>query len=162
MKLMKDQIEAIKKSADELKKWADNQSYNPPCATKVQLSPSWCYKNEILLLLEKTNIGAKVERDFDALDKLHAEYESWRGKALTEDNEEEFTILVDGLKGILYDLSDTLQQIAEKARKERSCRILKLIFYVTSAVVIFFAALLTILHYLGWLEPIRTFIHNIL
>lgn len=151
MKLTKDQIEAIGKATDELKKWADNQSYNSACATKVQLSPSWRYKKIILLLHAKTNIDDKVERDFDALDKLHAEYESWRGKAITEDNEEEFTILVDSLKGTLYDLAETLQQIAQNVRKERECRIVKLIFYVTSAVVIFFAALLTCIYLLSWL-----------
>ena len=106
------------KIAKKLEKWADNLSYDPPSTTKIELTPSWRYKKVILLLLMKTNVGAKVERDFDALDKLHAEYESWRGKAITEDNEEEFTILVDSLKGALYDLSDTLQQIAQNAREE--------------------------------------------
>jgi hypothetical protein len=151
-------ISTIRDVAEKLKSWANNLSYTPQSATKIQLSPSLCCKKVILSLCAEPNIGAKVDKGFTALDELHAEYESWRGKALTEDNEEEFTILVDGLKGALYDLSDTLQQIAEKARKERSCRILKLIFYVTSAV----AALLTIFHYLGWIEPIRTFIRNIL
>jgi hypothetical protein len=111
MKLMKDQIEAIKKSADELKKWADNLSYTPPSATKVGLTPSLRYKKVILLLCAKTNIGTKVEEEFAALDKIHQECESWRGKDLTEDNEEEFRMLVDSLKGALYDLADTLQQI---------------------------------------------------
>jgi hypothetical protein len=151
MNLRKEQIEVIEKAADELKKWADNLSYTPPSATKVGLTPSWRYKKEILLLLAKTNIGDKVERDFDALDKLHAEYESWRGKALTEDNEEEFTILVNSLKGTLYGLADTTQQIAEEARKERKRQIVKLIFYVTSAVVGFIAAMLTCIYFLGWL-----------
>jgi len=151
MKLTKNEIEAIEQAADELKKWADNQSYNLPCATKVRLTPTWCYKKEILLLCAKTNIGAKVEKDFAAIDKLHAEYESWRGKAITEDNEEEFTILVDSFKGVFYDLSDTLQQIAEEARKERKSRIVKQIFYIASALVGSTAALLTCIYFLWWL-----------
>lgn len=110
----------LEKWADQLKNWADNLSYNLPSATKIELTPSWRYKKVILLLLMKTNVGAKVKRDFDALDKLHAEYESWRGKAITEDNEDEFRILVDSLKGTLYDLADTLQQIADSAREELS------------------------------------------
>jgi len=145
--LMRDEIRQIEKAASELKKCADNQSYDPPCATKVQLSASWRYKKVILLLLMKTNIVAKVERDFDALDKLHAEYESWRGKAITDDNEEEFTILVDSLRGILYDLSETLQHIAQDAKKERKRRIVKGIFYLIGVL----ASLLTCLYLLWWL-----------
>lgn len=111
---------AMGEIAKKLENWADNLSYDPPSATKVKLTPSWRYKKLILLLLMKTNVGAKVERDFDALDKLHAEYESWRGKSITEDNEEEFTILVDSFKGTLYDLAVTLQQIAQSLREELS------------------------------------------
>lgn len=110
----------LEKWADQLENWADNLSYNLPSATKIELTPSWRYKKVILLLLMNTNVGAKVKRDFDALDKLHAEYESWRGKAIAEDNEDEFRILVDSLKGTLYDLADTLQQIADSAREELS------------------------------------------
>jgi hypothetical protein len=76
--LTQKEIKQIEQFSNELKKWADNQSYNPPCATKVQLTPSWRYKKEILLLYTKTNIGAKVEKDFAELDQLHQEYESWR------------------------------------------------------------------------------------
>lgn len=147
--LTQKEIKQIEQFANELKKWADNQSYNPPCATKVQLTPSWRYKKEILLLCAKTKIGAKVENAFIELDQLHKEYESWRAKTLTEDNEEEFTILVNSLKGTLYGLSDTLNQIAEEAIKERKRRIVKQIFYVTITVVGFLAALFTIFHYLG-------------
>ncbi len=118
MKLTEDQIKAIEKAADSLEKWADNQSYNPPSATKVELTPSWCYKKVIMLLLGKTNIGSKVEKDFAALDRLHEEYGSWRSKSITGDNEEEFTMLVDSFKGALYDLADTLRQIAQSAREE--------------------------------------------
>jgi hypothetical protein len=113
-------IKALEKAANELKKSANNLSCTPPSATKIQLLPSWFYKKVILLLHAKTNMGAKFEKDFTALDKLNAEYESWRGKTLTEDNEEEFIILVDSLKGALYDLADTLWQIAQNAREELS------------------------------------------
>ena len=71
MKLMEDKIKQIEQVAIGLKKWADKQSYNPPSTTKVQLTPSWRYKKVIMLLLEKTNVGAKVEKDFAALDQLH-------------------------------------------------------------------------------------------
>ncbi len=118
MKLTKDEIETIEKAADSLEKWADNQSYNPPSATKVELTPSWYYKKVIMLLLGKTNIGSKVEKNFAELDKLHEEYGSWRSKSITGDNEEEFTILVDSFKGALYDLTDTLRQIAQSARED--------------------------------------------
>ncbi len=106
--------------AEKLKDWADNLSYNPRSTTKVQLSPNWRYKKVILLLLEKTNVGAKVQSDFAELDRLHQEYESWRGRAITQDNEEQFEILVDSFKGTLYDLADTLQQIAQNATDELS------------------------------------------
>lgn len=120
MKLTKEQIKIIEKTADELKVLADNLSYSPPCATIIQFPPSWCYNKEKLLLLEKTNtnIGDKVERDFAEADKLQQEYESWRDKDITEDNEEEFTLLIDSLKGALYELSDNLHQIAEYANEE--------------------------------------------
>jgi len=170
MNLTEDQIKAIEKAADSLEKWADNQSYNPPSATKVELTPSWCYKKVIMLLLGKTNIGSKVEKDFAALDKLHQEYESWRSKSITMDNKEEFTILVDSLKGTFYDLADTLRQIAQSAREELVTekpaeteqnatlakrgsiwtyvkRIPRWIYYILGAL----AALLTILHFLGLL-----------
>ncbi len=147
--LTQKEIKQIERFANELKKSADNQSYNPPCATKVQLTPSRRYKKEIFLLCAKTKIGAKVENAFIELDKLHQEYESWRAKTLTEDNEEKFRTLVDCLKDTLWDLADTLNQIAENERKERNQRILKLIFYVTITVVGFLAALFTIFHYLG-------------
>lgn len=143
MKLTKKEIKRIELVSIELKKWVDNQSYNLPSVTKVQLMPSSRYKKVTLLLC------AKVEKDFAELDQLHQEYESWRAKTLTEDNEEEFTILVDSLKGTLYGLSDTLNQIAEEAIKERKRRIVKQIFYVTITVVGFLAALFTIFHYLG-------------
>jgi hypothetical protein len=179
MQLTQYEIKQIEKAADALKKWADNQSYNPPPATKVELTPSWCYKKVIMLLLGKANIGSKVEKDFAALDKLHEEYESWRSKSITEDNEEEFTILVDSLKGALYDLADTLWQIAQSAREELVSekpaeteqnaipmrrriwiclkKIPRWIYYLLAS----FAALLTILHLSGWLEPIKTFIREL-
>jgi len=58
--------------------------------------------------------------------------------------------------------ANTLHDIAKTARKERRRRIVKLIFYVTSAVVGFLAALLTIFYYSGCLEPIKAFIVKIL
>jgi len=118
--LTQKEIKQIEQFSNELKKWADNQSYNPPCATKVQLTPSWRYKKVILLLCAKTNIGAKVENIFTELDQLHQEYESWRAKTLTENNEEKFRTLVDCLKGTCYDLADTFQQIAQIYREELS------------------------------------------
>lgn len=118
--LAQKEIKQIEKVAIELKKCADNQSYNAPCATKVQLTPSWRYKKEILLLCAKTKMGDKVENAFTELDQLHKEYESWRAKTLTDDNEEKFRTLVDCLKGTRYDLADTLQQIAQIEREELS------------------------------------------
>jgi len=163
MKLTQNEIKQIEQVTIELKKWANNLSYNPPSTTKVQLSPIWRYKQLILLLSAKTNIGVKVEKDFAELDQLHQEYERWRGKSITEENEEELTIVFGSLKGTLYDLSETLQQIAGKARKERKRRIVKQTFYVTSAIVVFLAALFTCLGYLlGWLGPIKAFIYRIL
>jgi len=102
--LAQKEIKQIENVAIELKKCADNQSYNAPCATKVQLTPRLRYKKEILLLCAKTKMGDKVENAFTELDQLHQEYESWRDKTITEDNEEKFRILVNGLKGTLYDL----------------------------------------------------------
>ena len=151
--LAQKEIKQIEKVSIELKKWADNLSYKRPSPTKVTLTPSsrWRYKKEILLLCAKTNLGAKVEKDFTELDHFHQEYESWRAKTLTEDNEEEFNTLVTNLKGSLYDLANMLNQIAESERKERNQWILKLIFYVTSAVVVFLASLLTCIYLLWWL-----------
>lgn len=153
MKLTKKEIKQIDQFSSELKNWADNQSYKRPSPTKVKLtiSSSWRYKKEILFLCEKTNVGAKVGKDFTELDQLHQEYENWRAKTITEDNEEEFRLLIDSLKGTLYDLADTLNQIAKIARKERNQRILQLILYVTSAVVVFLSALLTCIYIFWWL-----------
>ena len=149
--LTQKEIKQIEHFAIELKKRSDKQSYNFPSRTKVQLSPTRRYKKEIFLLSAKTNLGAKVEKYFAEHEQLHQEYESWRAKTFTEDNDEEFRTLVECLKGTLYDLADTLNQIAENERKERSQRILKLIFYVTSAAVVFLAALLTCVYLLWWL-----------
>lgn len=55
------------------------------------------------------------------------------------------------LRGLARQFVEELQQIAHKAREDRKRRILKLIFYIASAIVGFLAALLTILHYLGWM-----------
>jgi len=118
--LTQKEIKQIEKLAIVLKKYADNQSYNPPSRTKVQLSPTRRYNKEIFLLCVKTKIGANVEKGFTELDRLHKEYESWRAKTLTEDNEEKFRTLVDCLKGTRYDLADTLQQLAQIERDELS------------------------------------------
>jgi hypothetical protein len=120
MQMTKEQIKVVEKLADELMKCVNNQSYRAPSATIIQLTPSRRYREEMLILLENTNIGAKIERDFNALDKLHEEYESWRFKTITEDNKEEFELLVDSIKGALYDLSDTLNWIAQQVR-ENTC-----------------------------------------
>lgn len=120
MMLTQNEIKQITQAATKLKKWVDNLTYELPSAKKVQLMPSWRYKKAILLLCAKTNVGAKVVKDFAELDVLHQEYESWRAKTLTEDNEEKFRTVVDRLKGTLYDLADTLQQIAQISRKELS------------------------------------------
>ncbi len=118
--LTQKETKQIEHFAIELKKWSDKQSYNFPSRTKVQLSPTRRYKKEIFLLCAKTNLGAKVEKYFAELEQLHQEYESWRAKTFTEDNEEEFHLLIDSLKGTLYDLADTLNQIAQIYRDELS------------------------------------------
>ncbi len=120
MKLTKEQIKTIEKVANELSKRAYSQPHSAPSATIIQLAPSRGYREEILILIENTNIGAKIERDFNALDKLHEEYEIWRFKTITEANKEEFELLVDSTKGAIYDLSDTLNWIAQEA-KEYAC-----------------------------------------
>lgn len=147
MNLTQDEIKQIEQVAIELKKRVHDLSYAPPSTTKVQLTPSWRYKKVIMLLLEKTNVGAKVENDFVELDELHHEYESWRSKYIDEDNREAFTILVDSLKGTLYDIAETLQRIAESARKEIKRRIVKGICYGIGVL----AALLTCIYLLWWL-----------
>ena len=118
--LAQKEIKQIELVSIKLKKWADNLSYKLPYPTKVTLTPSsrWRYKKEILLLCAKTKMGDKVENAFTELDQLHKEYESWRAKTPTEDNEEKFHTLVDCLKGTRYDLADTLQQIAQIEREE--------------------------------------------
>lgn len=147
MNLAQHEIKQIEQLAIELKKRAHDLSYAPPSTTKVQLTPSRRYKKVILLLGAKTNVGAKVESNFAELDQLHREYETWRGKSMNEDNEEEFTILVDSLKGALYELADTLQQIVESAGKERKRWMVKGICYGIGVL----AALLTCIYLLCWL-----------
>jgi len=147
MSLTQHEIKEIEQVAFELKKWAHDLSYAPPSITKVQLTPTRRYKKVIMLVLAKTNAGAKVEKEFAELDRLHQEYESWRGRSITEDNEEDFTILVDSIKGSLYDLADTLQQLAESARKEIKRRIVKGICYGIGVL----GALLTCIYLLWWL-----------
>ena len=170
MKLTENEIEAMEQTADELKKCAHDLSYAPPSTTKVQLTPSWRYKKVIMLPLQKTNMGAKVEKQFAELDQLHQEYESWRAKSITDDNEEEFTILVDIFKGTFYDIADKFQQIAQSAREAlgyekpaetklditptkwgRIWNCIKKIPKWIYILVLFLAALFTIFHYLGWL-----------
>lgn len=69
---------------------------------------------------------------------------------------------VNNSRSYAVKLAEDLRHKAKLVRKEGKRRIVKLIFYVTSAVVVFLAALLTIFYYLGWLEQIKAFINNIL
>jgi hypothetical protein len=111
MAFTKSQIASIEQLARKLKKWADEQPYSPPSSTVVQVSLSWVYKDEILwLLAEIPGLGVKVERDFAELDEQVHAYEGWRGREITEDNELDFRIAVEGLRGTLYDLADTLRR----------------------------------------------------
>jgi len=168
MTLTFDQVVGIEQLAANLKKWADNLSYSPPSPTIITILPYSEHKKVILWLLsEMPAVGQRVEKDFNELYKTHLKVDSWRGKAITEDNEEEFTILVDSLKGALYDLEETLQQIADRARKELSSEkpaetggkvILSKIWMCIKRIprwlyllVGFLAALLTCIYFSWWL-----------
>jgi hypothetical protein len=62
-------------------------------------------------------LGQRVDREFCELDERVQEYESWRCKDITEENELDFRIAVDCLKGTLYDLAKTLTCVAGLARE---------------------------------------------
>jgi hypothetical protein len=155
----KTRIKSIEELSEKLEEWADNPSYDHS-PTFIRFAPDLSQKEVILRLLsEKPVLGQKVEEGFKLLQKKVCDLNNLSAKAITEaECNEEFCPRIDEVKGIAYDLVGTLQQIAEEARKERKRRIVKRIFYVTSAVVVFLAALFTILHLLGWLELIKAFI----
>ncbi|MFZ0033370.1 MAG: hypothetical protein WAK60_00085 [Sedimentisphaerales bacterium] len=56
----------------------------------------------------------------------------------------------------------TFEEIRTKAEQKKNKGIFKRISYWIYIPILFFAALLTCLFYLGWLEPIKAFIRNIL
>jgi len=117
MPLTKSQIASIKELAGKLTKWFDEQPYSPPSKTLIRLSPSALYKDEILILLHAMpGLGQKVDNEFHELDEQVRDYESWRGKEITEKNEDDFDMAVQNLKGALYGLAETLTRVADLAQ----------------------------------------------
>jgi hypothetical protein len=149
----------IEKLAEKLQKWADNLSYDYS-STFIRFAPDLGQKEVILRLLsEKPMPGQKVEEGFKLLQEKVCVLNSWLTKPITETEcNEEFRPRIDEVGIIAYDLVETLKKIAEEARKERKRQIIKRI----RDIVILFAALLTILHLLGWLELIKASIVKIL
>lgn len=152
MALTANQIAVIEQIATNLKIWADNLSYSPPSPTIITILPYSEHNKVILWLLsEMPAVGQRVEKDFDELYKMHQKVDSWRGKAITKDESDEFQMLVDQIKGVAYDLVATLQQTAQKAgeeKKEARHRKTKRNLYI---LITGLAALLTCLYLLWWL-----------
>ena len=120
MALSQKQKREIKQLANNLRERADNLSHSPPSPTIINILPYDISKKVTLWLLEeKSSIGRKVENDFNTLDQTHAEYESWRYKVVSKDNEEEFQIVVDCLVWTLNDLADTLDFVTDKKKKKK-------------------------------------------
>lgn len=157
MSLTLHEIQSIEHAAKNLKRWANNLSYSPPSPTTIRLLPDIGQDKVILLLLAKMpGVGQEIKKDFKVLYEMHQEIDSWRGKAITDDEWLEFKALVDTLKGAAYNISEELQQIAQNARVELKSKerefwtiggTLKVIFYLLSG----FAALLTCIYVLSWL-----------
>jgi len=155
MKPRKEQIKAIEKTADLLQQWREGAipselkmvGRHGQLVVMVQKPIDMVVVD---LLSQMPEVGKLIQDKFQDLlkqarlvDRLDAEAASFEDARL---------------HGFARQLAETLKQVAEEAGKERNRRIFKLIFYVTSAVVIFLSSLLTCLFYLGWLEPIREFI----
>ncbi|MGB7581647.1 MAG: hypothetical protein WBL85_04270 [Sedimentisphaerales bacterium] len=153
------EIKMIEKLAENMQGWTDEQSCNHS-PTFIRFAPDFGQKEVILWLLSKIpEIGHKVQEDFKVLQEKVCDLNSWSSKPITEaEYNEEFYPRTEEVKSIASDLIETLQQIAKKARKERKRQIIKRI----RDIVILFAALLTILHLLGWLELIKASIVKIL
>lgn len=147
MALTPDEIKSIEQVATSLKRWADNLSYEYS-PTLIRIGPRLGQdKVALWLLREMPAVGKKVEKDFNVLDEIIGEINSWCGKTITEDELVEFDNLVDTLKGAAYELVETLRDIAKIARKERKRRIVKGIFYLIGVL----AALLTCISLIWWL-----------
>jgi len=79
-----------------------------------------------------------------------------------------WAISIEHFKIVEISVKDKLQQILKEYHKKpeqkatlSKCRRVMPILCAISAAVIFLAALLTVFHYLGWLEPIKAFIYRI-
>ena len=120
MALTPDEIKSIEQVTTSLKRWADNLSYEYS-PTLIRIGPRLGQDKVVLWLLrEMPAVGQKVEKDFNVLDEIIGEINSWCSKTITEDELVEFDNLVDILKGGAYDVTETLQEIVQKASQELS------------------------------------------
>lgn len=74
----------------------------------------------------------------------------------------EYSVLVTDFRCEISNFVDRLLHIGDMAREERNKAKHHRIKATLVGFVIFFAALLTIFHHLGWLEQIKVFIYNVL
>ena len=156
----RNEIELIEDVADWLKIWA---AETPPANNVPGFIP---HRNKLITINRKIDKVLMYLR-FDRPDVANAVEEKW--KHLIDLALADFPNSSDLKEPIIYAaigsaslLADTLHDIAKTAKKERNeakrPRVKKGIY----SFIIVLAALLAILYYLGWLDPIKAFIYKIL
>ena len=173
MSLSKDEIAVIEQEAARLEKWADEVSfsYSP---TVVRLSPSYGTSKMILSLLkEMPAVGEKFQKDYNMLDEFFADAcKQFRKPMTTEGGAEERQFAANTATGCARQIAKELRHIARIAKSEEQAANvergdhtsidkhgqtekkkgnIRKVLAIIAAVVGFLAALLTCLHYLGWL-----------
>jgi hypothetical protein len=175
------EIELIEELAENLQKWADEQSYTHS-PTFIRFAPDLGQKKVILWLLsEKPMLGQKVQEDFKVLQEKVVNLNSLSARPINEEESYEFCAYVDEVKGIADDLVETLRQITTAAKKPAEIeqkaapakcwgiikRIPGWIFKKTSHFIltVIGAVIVTIVVDIfadfGWLQSIKIIIYNI-
>ena len=107
--------------AEKLREWADKQSYTHS-STFIRFAPNFGQKEIIIWLLsEKPMLGQKVQKDFNVLQEKVCDLNSWSAKPIDEAGyHEEFCPRIDEIRGIAYDLVETLRFIGKPAETEQN------------------------------------------
>jgi hypothetical protein len=127
----------------------------PPLGRNVTLSErmSWCIK-----ALRVTDVAAMLKANPASLKPAEIKQDTTDAKEGKDNvNVNIYGDVKAGNLQIAHDASIHKRSITAEKKKGILIRLLKII----GAIVGFLAALLGILNYLGWLEPIKAFIHNI-
>ncbi len=166
------EIKLMEQIARELERWADDKSKQLSALSDGYLSSfpdSFCLQlYEVLEWLQwhKPNLAKSVEEEHNAIRQFieasKHEYDNGHkpvaGPFLARISAD---ILARKLRHLAQIAREELKN-KEKVNSSITGWIFKKTSHLIAVIIFLLAALLTIFHYLGWLEPIRAFIYNIL